>query len=106
MNWKGNFAVGAVLVAMGATSGCTPQEISLTPEGKGVSLAESIGEVEACRLLGEIASSASTGFDFVGDIERIILAKARNKAGAMGGNRILAGRRLPGGREYKVYRCP
>ena len=91
---------------MGATSGCTPKEITLTPEGKEVSHAESIGEVEACRLIGKIASSTFTGFDFVGDVEKINRANARHEAGAMGGKRTPTGRPLPEGREHKGYRCP
>ena len=66
---------------MGATSSCTPKEIALTPEGKEVSLATSIG--------------------FLGDVEQIYRAKARDKTGEMGGFAS-----LPGSRECKVYRCP
>lgn len=83
--------------------------VQLTDEGSGVQLATS-AEVSNCTRVGS-ANSATTSRVVVqrgGEkVQGELVTLARNEAGLMGGNTIVAASTIEGGRQsFTVYRCP
>ena len=102
-----------ILLALAfALAGCTGHVLS--PSGAGVLRAHSLSDVRGCRRLGPIEAELASLFATVGgktpaeapSLYNDLLTDARNKAGAMGGNRVLATSEPVANRqEFDVYLC-
>jgi hypothetical protein len=93
---------------------------ALTPAGGTVRQARTLEDVEGCELVGTVTGKVSSGMGMGailaggagGKVDRSAaendaLIDARNKAGILGANRILASNQFSGGRQdYEAYRCP
>ena len=101
--------VPVLVLALLVLSGCT--WVKLTEEGQAVTLVESADEIgEQCQLVGRTTSISKAS---VGGIERNskkflteLQTLARNHAGSMNGNVIIAEGQAEGDRQtFKVYQC-
>ena len=98
----------SLLFVLSMTAACT--WVQLTAEGRGVRLA-AMSEVGGCQRLGNTTATtrsrvaiADRGSEKVQD-ELVTLA--RNEAGTIGGNVIVADGTIEEGRQrFIVYRCP
>ena len=92
-----------MLWVVGLWMGCTPTPVALTPEGERVAVLATLADAEQCKELGTVHAAASSAMSN----EDTRLLNARNRAGALGGNRILLGRiEITGVQEFRVFRCP
>lgn len=84
--------------------------VQLTSEGRTVRLATE-SEVANCSRIGTTTSATTSRLLVVerggGTVQGELVTLARNEAGLMGGNTIVAGSTIEGGRQqFIVYRCP
>jgi hypothetical protein len=98
------FAKSVVIWLLMPMAGCAATPVTLTPEGERVLVLEPPFNLRECQYLGRIQASAT---NLRGDVEAQRLVNARNRAAALGGNRIVVGLvQLLGAREFEVYQCP
>jgi hypothetical protein len=98
------------LLVTAALTGCRTEWVQLTPEGEQVSLA-SPEEVADCRRLGTTIANAADSIGFVQrsarQLQNELVRLARNEAGLMDGNRIVAESTIADGRQtFGVHLCP
>jgi len=84
--------------------------VQLTEEGRGVQLATSSG-VSNCSRVGTTSSATTSRLLVVQrggeQVQGELVTLARNEAGLMGGNTIVADSTIEGGRQsFTVYSCP
>jgi len=84
--------------------------VQLTEEGSGVQLA-SVSDVSNCSRVGTTTSTTTSRLLVVQrggeQVQGELVTLARNEAGLMGGNTIVADSTIEGGRQsFTVYNCP
>jgi hypothetical protein len=95
--------VNVAVAMLSLVTACSSVSTALTPEGERVVVIQTLTEVESCKDLG-VVNAAMSGAASNQDTR---LINGRNRAGALGGNRILAGRiELTGVQEFYVFLCP
>lgn len=104
-----HIAIATLLVAA-SLAGCRTEWVQLTPEGEQVSLATP-AEVADCRRLGRATVNAADSIAFVQrsarQLQNELVRLARNEAGIMDGDRIVAESTIEDGRQtFGVHRCP
>lgn len=104
-----HIAIATLLLAASLT-GCRTEWVQLTPEGEQVSLATP-SEVADCRRLGRATVNAADSVGFLQrsarQLQNELVRLARNEAGLMEGNRIVAESTIEDGRQtFGVHRCP
>lgn len=95
------------LMALAVLTGCT--WVQLTAEGEGVRLAVA-SEVTACQRVGTTTATTRSRVAIAdrgsAKVQDELVTLARNEAGSMGGNTIVADGTITEGRQrFIVYRC-
>jgi hypothetical protein len=100
--------ITTLTLLLSLTTACT--WVQLTAEGRGVQLLTS-SEVSNCTRVGTTSSATTSRLLVVqrgGEkVQGELVTLARNEAGLMDGNTIVADSTIEGGRQsFTVYRCP
>jgi len=102
------YKITTLILVLAFTTACS--WVQLTAEGRGVQLATS-SEVSNCTRVGTTSSATTSRLLVVQrggeQVQGELVTLARNEAGLMGGNTIVADSTIEGGRQsFTVYNCP
>jgi len=102
----GPTSCAALILLLGA---CGSSWVQITPEGRQVSLATT-AQIATCDRIGQANVNAIDNIGFVQrsarQLQEELVSLARNEAGVMGGNRVVAESTIRDGRQsFGVFRC-